>query len=83
MLSLGFEFAIPAIDRPQTYALERPATVIDYISNLLVSEHTGFHLAEMFSHTFALVCLRIVLLNSQMSLVRTLPFSSQNFRLPV
>lgn len=47
MLSLGFEFAIPAIDRPQIYALERPATVIECISNLLVSEHTDVHLAEM------------------------------------
>jgi hypothetical protein len=42
-MSLGFELAIPAIERPQTYALELTATVIDYISNLLVSEQTGVH----------------------------------------
>jgi hypothetical protein len=43
MLSLGFELAILEIDRPQTYALELTAILIDYISNLLVSEHTVFH----------------------------------------
>jgi len=43
MLSLGFELAIPEIERPQTYALELTAALIDYISNLLVSEHTVVH----------------------------------------
>jgi hypothetical protein len=45
MPSVGFEPAIPANKRPQTYALDRAATRIGFIVMLLkelITQNTGF-----------------------------------------